>query len=332
MTGSIDAVLPTGSDYTGALDSVRFIICSDGSVDAIRFCDTDADDIFVEESVRHHFDIDDVSYIFDSICEEGIPCTVITEDGLREPRHIPKSILEGLMGEYIPESAGFIMHNVPPETLSKMLSEGIIDRERYDSMMKDHESYVNRKKEVSDLLTDASYPFVRSDVDIIKDHSCRLITDEQYGMFVWYLRNRPQDCPSGTEKSFKLKLSCEGLRIMGRYDLCEYSCKADSKEMTKRLYCFRGTLFEGCGNVKAPDDATYIELSDERHRYAFQYLNELRHIGLLGKDYRESPFSSFFFDLYTRYDDIPMMHTKGTADYPYFIKLLMFIIGADNIY
>ena len=147
MTGSIDAVLPIGSDYTGALDSVRFIIYSDGSVDTIRFCDTDTDDIFVKEPVRHHFDIDDVSYIFDSICEEGIPCTVITEDGLREPRHIPKSILEGLMGEYIPESAGFIMHNVSPETLSKMLSEGIIDRERYDSMMKGHESYVNRKKE-----------------------------------------------------------------------------------------------------------------------------------------------------------------------------------------
>ena len=55
MTGSIDVVLPTGSDYTGALDSFRFIICSDGSVDAIRFCDTDADDIFVEEPVRHHF-------------------------------------------------------------------------------------------------------------------------------------------------------------------------------------------------------------------------------------------------------------------------------------
>ena len=119
---------------------------------------------------------------------------------------------------------------------------------------------------------------------------------------------------------------------MGRYDLCEYSCKADSNEMTKRLYCFRGTLFEGCGNVKAPDDATYIELSEERHRYAFQYLNELRYMGVLGKDYRESPFSSFFFDLYTRYEDIPMMHTKGTADYPYFIKMLMFIIGADNIY
>ena len=332
MTGSIDVVLPTGSDYTGALDSVRFIICSDGSVDAIRFCDTDADDIFVEEPVRHHFVVDDVSYIFDSLCDDGISCTVITEDGLREPRKIPKSILEGLMGEYIPESAGFIMHNVSTETLSKMLSDGIIDRERYDSMVAEQESYVRRKDEVTKMISDASYPFVRSDMEIIEDHNCRIITHEQYDMFVWYLRNRPHDCPSGTEKSFKLKLSCEGLRIMGRYDLCEYSCKADSKEMTKRLYCFRGTLFEGCGNVKAPDDATYIELSEDRHRYTFQYLNELRHMGVLGKDYRESPFSSFFFDLYTRYDDIPMMHTKGTADYPHFIKMLMFIIGADNIY
>ena len=332
MTGSIDAVLPTGSDYTGALDSVRFIISSDGSVDAIRYCDTDVDDIFVEGPIRHHFVVDDVSYIFDSVCDEGIPCTVITEDGLREPRHIPKEILEGLMGEYMPESAGFVMHNVSLETLSKMLSDGIIGRDRYDSLVNENEAFVRRKEEVADLLANASYPFLRSDIDIIEDHNCRLITDEQYDMFVWYNRNRPQNCPSGTEKSFKLKLSCEGLRIMGRYDLCEYSCKADSNEMTKRLYCFRGTLFEGCGNVKAPDDATYIELSEERHRYAFQYLNELRHMAILGKDYRESPFSSFFFDLYTRYDDIPMMHTKGTADYPHFIKLLMFIIGAENIY
>ena len=332
MTGSIDAVLPTGSDYTGALDSVRFIISSDGTVDAIRFCDTDVDDIFVEEPIRYHFVIDDVSDIFDSLCDDGVPCTVITEDGLREPRHIPKGILEALMGENIPESSGFTMLNVHPEILSKMLSEGMIDREKYDSMMDDHKSFVRRKEEVDGLMADASYPFLRSDSDIIEDHDLRLITDDEYDMFVWYLRNRSQNCPDGTDKSFKLKLSCEGLRIMGRYDLCEYSCKADSKEMTKRLYCFRGTLFEGCGNVKAPDDATYIDLPEERHRYAFQYLNELRHMAILGKDYRESPFSSFFFDLYTRYDDIPMMHTKGTADYPYFIKLLMFIIGAENIY
>ena len=332
MTGSIDAVIPTDSDYTGALDSVRFIISSDGNIDAIRFCDTKLDDIFVEEPVRFHFVIDDPSYIFDSICDEGISCTVTTEDGLREPRYIPKSILERLMGENIPESAGFTLHNVPPETLSKMLSEGMIDRERYDSMMKEHESFVRRKDDVTGMMADASYPFLRPDEEIIKDHDCRLITDSEYDMIVWYRRNRLQNCPSGTEKSFKLKLSCEGLRIMGRYDLCEYSCRSDSNEMTKRLYCFRGTLFEGCGNVKAPDDATYITLSEERHRYAFQYLNELRYMGVLGKDYRESPFSSFFFDLYTRYDDIPMMHTKGTADYPYFIKLLMFIIGADNIY
>ena len=102
--------------------------------------------------------------------------------------------------------------------------------------------------------------------------------------------------------------------------------------MIGRLYCFRGTLFEGCGNVKAPDDATYISMPEPRRERAFQYLNELRHMGILNKDYRDSPFSSVFFDLYTRYEDAPMMHTKGTAEYPYFIKLLMFAIGAENIY
>ena len=332
MTGCIEAVLRTEPDYTGALDSIRFIIRSDGSVEIIRFCDSDYDDVFVEEPVRHQFVIDDVSPIFDSICDEGIACTVTTEDGLREPRSIPADILESLKDEYVPDTGRFSVQNVSPDVLSKMLSDGIIDREKYDSMMKDHESFTSRKEEVSSLISDVTYPFVREDTDILQDHKLRLISDEQYNMFVWYRRNRIEKCPSGTEKSFKLKLSCEGLRIMGRYDLCEYSCKADSNEMTKRLYCFRGTLFEGCGNVKAPDDATYIELSEQRHRYAFRYLSELRHMGILGQNCRESPFSSFFFDLYVRYDDSPMSHTKGTADFPYFIKMLMFIIGAENIY
>ena len=54
-------------------------------------------------------------------------------------------------------------------------------------------------------------------------------------------------------------------------------------------------------------------------------------MGLLGGNYRDSPFSSVFFDLYTRYEESPMIHTKGTAEYPYFIKMLMFLIGADDI-
>lgn len=330
MTGSIDAVLPLGSEYAGALDSLRFIISSDGGVDAVRFCDTDIDDIFVEEPVRYSFTITDATPFFDSICDEGIPCHVITEDGLCEPRHIPKDVLERLKGENIPESAGFTIQNVPVETLSMMLSDGIIDRERYDSMISAHESFVRRREVVAEMMSDASYPFLRSDTDIVEDHRCRLISDDEYDMFVWYRRNKV-DSPSGTVKSFKLKLSCEGLRIMGRYDLCEYSCKTDSTELTKRLYCYRGTLFEGCGNVKAPDDATYIELSEKRHEYAFRYIEELKRMGILGQNCRESPFSSYFFDLYVRNEDGPMSHTKGTAEYPQFIKMLMFIIGAEDI-
>jgi len=332
MTGSIEAVLRTESDYIGALDSIGFTIRSNGCVDIVRFCDTDYDDVFVEEPVRYHFVIDNVSSIFDSVCDKGVQCTVVTEDGLREPRFIPEDVLMSLKDEYAPDTGSFSLQNVSPDILSKMLSDGIIGREKYDSMMGDHESFISRKDEVSRLISDATYPFVRDDIEIIQDHKLRLISDEQYNMFVWYRRNRIENCPSGTEKSFKLKLSCEGLRIMGRYDLCEYSCKADSNEMTKRLYCFRGTLFEGCGNVKAPDDATYIELSEQRHRNAFRYLSELKHMGILGLNCRESPFSSYFFDLYVRYEDSPMSHTKGTADFPDFIKMLMFIIGAESIY
>ena len=230
------------------------------------------------------------------------------------------------------ESERIPVQIIPENKLQEMLDKGFITRERYESALKESKEASLRKGIVDSMMGDRSYPFERSDADIEEDHRCRFIDDEFYEMVTWYRKNVPADLPEGTEKSFKLKLSCEGLRIMGRYDLCEYSCKADSREITKRLYCFRGTLFEGCGNVKAPDDATYIELSEKSHGYAFRYLNELRHMGILNKDYRESPFSSFFFDLYTRYDDIPMMHTKGTADFPYFVKLLMFIIGAENIY
>ena len=327
---SIEVVLNLEPRYPGDFDSVRLRINDDGLVDVIRFC-SEPEDAFTEAPAEFHYFMDVDDY-FDALCDEGYDCKVTTDEGKIIDCHMPEKILEGLRNDVVPESGNIGIQVVPKDVLKRMFDESIINQSRYHQGLKDYFEYVVRKADVEVLMADGSYPFVRSDEDIFRDHRFRLITDEDYGMFVWYRRNRVKNCPSGTDRSFKLKLSCEGMRIIGRYDLCEYSCKADSTEMTKRLYCFRGTLFEGCGNVKAPDDATYIELSESRHRYAFQYLNELRHMDVLGKNYRDSPFSSFFFDLYTRYEDVPMMHTKGTADYPYFIKMLMFIIGAENIY
>ena len=231
-----------------------------------------------------------------------------------------------------PSESEMLTHRIIPEDkLREMLDRGYITEDVFRTALAESREASERKELVDRMVDDRTYPFERSDSDIEEDHRRRLIDDSTYAMFVWYRGNRPEKCSSGTEKSFKLKLSCEGLRIMGRYDLCEYSCRKDSNEMTKRLYCFRGTLFEGCGNVKAPDDATLIELSQDRHGRVFQYLSELREMGILGRDYRDSPFSSFFFDLYTRYEDSPMVHTKGTADYPDFIKMLMYLIGAEDI-
>ena len=247
-------------------------------------------------------------------------------------RHQCVMAQENINSEIPAESERLTNRIIPEDKLREMLDKGYITEDVFRSALAESREASERKEIVDRMLGDRTYPFERSVDDIDEDHRRRLITDEEYNMFVWYRRNRPENCQSGTEKSFKLKLSCEGLRIMGRYDLCEYSMKRDSDEMTKRLYCFRGTLFEGCGNVKAPDDATYIPLNEQRREYAFRYLSELKSMGILGNDYRDSPFSSFFFDLYTRYEDSPMLHTKGTAEYPYFIKLLMFIIGAENIY
>ena len=229
------------------------------------------------------------------------------------------------------ESERLTNRMIPEEMLREMLDKGMISKERYESALEESREAYRRKEVVDSMIADGSYPFERSDSDIEEDHRRRLIDDRMYETFIWYRRNRPKDVPVGTEKSFKLKLSTAGLRIMGRYDLCEYSMKRDSEELTKRLYCFTGTLFEGCGNVKAPDDATYIPMSADRRERAFRFLSELRAMGLLGGNYRDSPFSSVFFDLYTRYEDSPMIHTKGTAEYPHFIKMLMFIIGADDI-
>ena len=229
------------------------------------------------------------------------------------------------------ESVRLTNRMIPEDKLKEMLDSGIITKERYESALAESREAYQRKRVVDAMIADGSYPFERSDSDIEEDHRRRLIDDKQYEMFVWYRRNRPVDIPIGDEKSFKLKLSTAGLRIMGRYDLCEYSMKRDSEELSKRLYCFTGTLFEGCGNVKAPDDATYIPMPVERRDRAFRYLSELSAMGVLGGNYRDSPFSNVFFDLYTRYEDSPMVHTKGTAEYPQFIKMLMYIIGADDI-
>ena len=229
------------------------------------------------------------------------------------------------------ESVRLTNRMIPEDKLKEMLDSGIITKERYDSALAESREAYQRKDDVDSMLADGSYPFERSDSDIEEDHRRRLIDDKYFDMFKWYRRNKPNSFKSGTLKSFKLKLSTAGLRIMGRYDLCEYSMKKGSNEMTKRLYCFTGTLFEGCGNVKAPDDATYIEFSEERCNRIFQYLSELETIGILGGNYRDSPFSNVFFDLYTRYEDSPMIHTKGTAEYPNFIKLLMYMIGAEDV-
>ena len=241
---------------------------------------------------------------------------------------VPKSIV----ADDTPAESERLTHRIIPEDkLREMLDKGYITEDVFRSALAESKEASERKELVDRMVEDRSYPFHRSKEDIIEDHKRRLIDDDQFEMFTWYNENRPSGTNGGTEKSFKLKLSCEGLRIMGRYDLCEYSCKKDSNEMTKRLYCFRGTLFEGCGNVKAPDDAFITELSEERHANVFRYLNEIRQMGLLGGNYRVSPFSEYFFDLYTRYDDSPMIHTKGTAEYPNFIKMLMYLIGAEDI-
>ena len=121
---------------------------------------------------------------------------------------------------------------IPEDKLKEMLYNGFITKERYESALAESREASERKAVVDGMISDVSYPFERTIEDIEEDHRRRLIDDRMYHMSLWYKQNMTENRKSGTLKSFKLKLSTAGLRIMGRYDLCEYSMRKDSAEMT----------------------------------------------------------------------------------------------------
>ena len=217
-----------------------------------------------------------------------------------------------------------------PEVLRRSFESGAISEETYRSLLSASKDHQARKDECQHLLSSGRYPFERSLEDMGRDLELSLIDGSQYSMFSWYAENRIQMDREGTETSFKLKLSTWGLKIMGRYDLCEYSMNRDENFYTKRFYCVNGTLFEGCGNFKAPDDAFRHEITEERSILLFRFLSELKAMGILGGNYRESPFNCDFYDLYTRYSDGPMLHTKGTSEYPAFIRMILYLLDAKD--
>ena len=224
-----------------------------------------------------------------------------------------------------------LMPILSEEEISKLYSKGTIsDRaaSAYDARRKRFEA---RKKQVSQLLDSRRYALERGHEDIMEDHDLGLISDDEYNTFVWYCRNVPElDHVDNTMISVKLKLSVWGLRIGGRFDTFEFFVDKDDEELVDRSYCVHGTLFEGCGNYKAPDAAAHTPLGKERTGMIFDFLQFLEDKNILGQNLSEPRYDCGFFDLYVRYEDRGSVHTKGTTEYPYFIKYLMFLMGAKE--
>ena len=229
------------------------------------------------------------------------------------------------------EQSSSVPVRMDADRLESLLSEGKISRDVYDSNIARIRGFEDRRRIVQGLLEDRRYMSERDRKDIVADHDMGLITDDEYSMFVWYSRNigglKRND---GTMMSVKLKLSVWGLRIGGRFDTFEFIVDREDRELVDRSYCVHGTLFEGCGNYKAPDAARHTELTEERTELIFDYLGQLERMDILGKNYSEPRYDCGFFDLYVRYSDRDSVHTKGTTEYPYFIKYLMYLMGAEE--
>ena len=217
------------------------------------------------------------------------------------------------------------------DTLKALLEKGIISKETYDDNIARSIAYEERRALVERMVEDRTYVIERDDGDIVEDHRLRLIDDDMYSMSVWYRRNVPDEgIEDNTMLSVKLKLSVWGLRIGGRFDTFEFIVDRDDCQMTDRSYCVHGTLFEGCGNYKAPDAARYTDFTKERTEAIFDYLGRLEKMEILGKNFSEPRYDCGFFDLYIRYEDRDSVHTKGTTEYPYFIKYLMYLMDAKE--
>ncbi len=211
--------------------------------------------------------------------------------------------------------------------LKNAFDKKIISSECYKEHVRIINESENRMKDAESMLNDRSYPFKRTPGDMISDLNDGMITDDQFNTFVRFRRYGGISDPKITR--VKLKLSLWGQRLMGRYDTCEYIL--DDAELSERRYSVHGTLFEGCGNYKAPESAIITELEPLLIKNIFSFIQFLSEKGTLEKDYCVPGIDCSFFDLYVRFNDGHSIHTKGTTEYPWFIKFIMYMIGAKDL-
>ncbi len=214
------------------------------------------------------------------------------------------------------------------ERLDDALSKGIISRDVYESNIDAAIRFDEHKADVERMTADGSYVFCRSIDDLNVDLGFGLIDERTYEAIVWS-RSIPRDQPIHEIDSVKIRFNLMGLKEGGRYDTFEYIFDPDDHTISSRKYCIHGTLFEGCGNYKAPDNAHITEISEDGSDTIMRLVSKLYDDGSLDMDYTDAKgFDSIFFDLYVRTPQ-GTKHTKGSERFPKFLDSMLLMFNAD---
>ncbi len=216
------------------------------------------------------------------------------------------------------------------EQLDDALKNGAISEEMYNANIESARLFSKRMSDVNSMLNEGAYIFSRSPSDLKEDFELRLINQDVFNAASWFgtlnLRNHG-DCGI---ISVKLRFSLMGLKVGGRYDTFEYILDTEDSQISDRRYCVHGTLFEGCGNYRAPDSADIRTVSPRITKHIVDLISCLIEDGSLKKDYVGAEgFDCTFFDLYVRTEE-GSIHTKGTDTYPLFLRCIMLMMCATD--
>ena len=213
------------------------------------------------------------------------------------------------------------------EQLDEALKNGTISEEIYNANIKSGRSFSERMSLVNSMLNDGTYIFSRSPSDLKEDLELRLIDQNVFDSASWLSTIDMSDNKEDII-SVKLRFSLMGLKVGGRFDTFEYILDTEDSQISDRRYCVHGTLFEGCGNYRAPDSADTRTVPTEVTNHIVSLVSYLMKNGSLKKDYVGAEgFDCTFFDLYVRTEN-GSIHTKGTDTYPMFLRCIMLMMNA----
>ncbi len=213
------------------------------------------------------------------------------------------------------------------EQLDEALKNGTISEEIYNVNIESAKSFSERISLVNSMMNDGTYIFSRSPSDVKEDFELRLVNQNTVDAASWL---STVDMSDNKEDiiSVKLRFSLMGLKVGGRYDTFEYILDTEDSQISDRRYCVHGTLFEGCGNYRAPDSADKRTVPIEVTNHIVNLVSYLMKNGSLKKDYVGAEgFDCTFFDLYIRTEN-GSIHTKGTDTYPMFLRCIMLMMNA----